>query len=125
MTEYEPVALLILSKSYIGEGGLKWEPFAIYAGDTMVGIVAIAHSGLECQVFNFLIDHSFQGRGYGRAAMDAIIDHVREELPDCNELTLTSHPRNTRAQKLYGSVGFVATGKERDGVPLWLFDLDD
>ncbi len=125
VTEYEPVALQILAKSYIGVGGLKWEPFAIYDGDTMAGVVAIAHSGVECQVFNLLIDQSFQGRGYGRAAMNAIIDHIRRKLPDCNELTLTSHPRNTRAQNLYRSVGFVATGKEREGGPIWLFDLDD
>lgn len=125
VTEYEPVALQILAKSYVGEGGLEWEPFAIFAGDTMVGVFAIAHSGIECQVFNFLIDRSFQGRGYGRAAMDAIVDHIRRKLPDCKELTLTSHPRNIRAQKLYRSVGFVATGKERVGGPIWQFDLID
>lgn len=34
VTEYEPVALQILAKSYIGVGGLKWEPLAIYADDT-------------------------------------------------------------------------------------------
>lgn len=125
VTEYEPVALQILAKSYIGDGGLKWEPLAIYAGETMVGVFALAHSGLEAQVFNFLIDQSFQGRGYGKAALEATIDRVREELPDCKELTLTSHPRNTRAQKLYRSVGFVATGESRVGGPIWLFDLAD
>lgn len=125
VTEFEPVALQILAKSYIGEGGLKWAPFAICAGDIMVGVVAIAHSGAECQVFNLLIDRLFQGRGYGRAAMDAIVSYVRESLPDCNELTLTSHPRNTQAQKLYSSAGFVATGKERVGGPIWSFDLDN
>ena len=125
MTEYEPVALLILSKSYVGDGGLKWEPIAIYAGETMVGVFALAHSGLECQVHHFLIDRSFQGRGYGRAAMDAIVDHIRGKFPDCNELTLTANPKNRRAQNLYSSVGFVATGKERVGGPIWLFDLDD
>lgn len=89
----------------------------------MVGVFALAHSGTEAQVFNFLIDRSFQARGYGKAAMGATIDYVRESLPECKELTLTSHPQNTRAQHLYSSVGFVATGKEREGGPIWLFDL--
>lgn len=124
VTEYEPVALQILAKSYVGEGGLKWEPFAIFVDENMVGIFALAHSGHECQVFNFLIDRAFQGRGYGRAAMLAVIDHVRKKYSDCKELTLSSHPRNEPAQELYRSVGFVATGKERVGGPVWLFDLD-
>lgn len=125
VTEYEPVALLILAKSYIGDGGQEWLPTAIFSGDIMVGVVALAHSGLECQVHHFLIDQSFQGRGYGKAAMNAIVDYIRAKLPECNKLTLTANPRNTRAQKVYSSVGFVETGKERVGGPIWLFDLDD
>lgn len=121
--EFEPVALQILAKAYIGEGGLKWEPMAIYDGDVMVGIFALAHGEDECQVFNFLIDQSFQGSGYGTAAMNAVVDRIRDRHPDCRAITLTANAKNVRAQNFYRSNGFIATGKERVGGPIWKFEL--
>lgn len=125
VAEYEPVALVILSKSYVCPGGLTWEPFGIYAGGTMIGIVALAHSVIKCEVLHLVIDRSYQGRGFGRAAMTAIIDHLRRALPDCAELTLRVHPRNERAQRLYNSAGFQATREQRDGESVWQLKLGD
>jgi len=125
VADHEPVALVILSKSYIRPGGLTWEPFGIVAGDTMVGVVALAHSEMKCEMLHLLIDRSYQGRGLGKAAVTAIVHQIRRELPDCKELTLTVHPRNERAQRLYRSVGFQTTGRQRDGEPVFQMKLDE
>ena len=123
VTEYEPVALLILAKASVGEGGFLWEPIAFYEGETMVGTVALSHDGFACQVHHFLIDQAFQRRGLGRASMTALVDHIRAKFPDCAEVTLTANPRNNPAQSLYRSVGFVPTGEERTGGPIWQYSF--
>lgn len=125
VAEHEPVALVILAKSYIRPEGWTWQPFSIVADDTMVGIVALAHSGSNCEMLHLVIDHSFQGRGLGRATVERIVDLIRRDLPDCKELTLTVHPDNERAQRLYASLGFQATGGQRDGELVWQLKLDE
>ncbi len=120
---YEPVALVMLSKSYVRAGGLTWEPFGIRCGETMVGIVALAHAGSTCEVFHLLIDHARQGEGLGKAAMQAIASHVVSRMPHISELVLTVHPRNEPALGLYRSLGFRATGEYRDSEPVWRLKL--
>ena len=125
VADYEPVVLVILSKCDRRPGGLTWEPFGILVGDKIVGVCALAHAAAGCKLFHFLIDRSCQNRGYGRAAMKAIIDHLRRERPSCRELTLTVHPRNAPAQRLYGSLGFRDTGELRGGDHVWKLALGD
>lgn len=124
VADHEPVALVILSKCYIRPGGLTWVPFAIVADDVIIGIVALAHSENACEMLHLLIDRSCQGRGLGTLAVAAILDHVRENLPQFSQLTLTVHPRNERARRLYESAGFVSTGEVRDGEVIWHFAFD-
>lgn len=124
VADYAPVALVMLSKSYVRPGGLTWEPFGIRSGDTMVGIVALAHSGSICEIYHLLIHRSRQGAGIGTAAVHAIYNHVIRELPGCSELTLTVHPRNEPAQRLYRSAGFRSTGEYRNEEPVLRLELE-
>lgn len=121
---HEPVALVMLSKSFVRPNGLIWEPFGIRSSETMVGIVALAHAGSTCEMFHFLTDRSRQGEGLGTAAMQAIVSHVISELPRVRELKLTVHPRNEPALGLYRSAGFQATGEHRDSEPVWRLKLE-
>jgi len=54
---------------------------AIYAGDTPVGFLMLAdnHPSSPWPYFlwRFLIDERHQGHGYGRAALDLLVAHVR------------------------------------------------
>ena len=56
----------------------------------------------------FIIDAKQQGKGYGREAMEAILDHLATK-PGHREAALSYEPENTVARRLYASLGFVET----------------
>jgi diamine N-acetyltransferase len=101
------------------------EPYAVYSGDEMVGFAllfpladgaedSIPEPGTERGyiLVRLMIDDRFQGRGYGRAALDAIAELVRDRgLPT---LRLSVVPENVQALELYRRNGFAETG-EVDG----------
>ena len=59
-----------------------------------------------------MIDNRFQGRGYGRAALNAIVELVRDRgLPT---IRLSVVPENVQALDFYRRNGFTETG-EIDG----------
>ncbi len=107
VADYEPVALVILAKSYVRHGGYDWKPFGIFENDQMVGVFTLAHSPTTCVLFHLLIDAKHQGRGLGRSAMLTIIEYVKASMPELPVLTLTTNPLNKVAKRLYESLGFV------------------
>ena len=124
VADYEPVALVILSKSYVRPGGLLWEPFGIRNGDEMVGVFALAHNRSTCRLHHLLIDQAEQGNGLGAAALQAIVSYIKQKLPHCPELTLTVNPNNGIACSLYRSAKFERTEETRDGEPVWRLEID-
>jgi len=87
------------------------QPRAVYAGDDMVGFVMYGRdpSDGRCWVVRLMVDHRYQGRGYGRAAMLAAMEALRA-YPDCHEIWVSYEPHNSRAQALYRSLGFEERG---------------
>ena len=59
------------------------------------------------------IAHAYQGRGVGRALMNACIDFA-ERWANYGRIELTVHADNPRAIKLYESLGFVHEARLRD-----------
>lgn len=96
------------------EGHWDLYPFGIYDGDTPVGFlmygINIDHSGHQAFIQRLMVDEKFQGRGYGRFGMEAILETFR-----ANELIkvvgISYEPENEGARKLYASLGFVETGR--------------
>lgn len=124
VADHQPVALVILAKSYVRPGGRQWEPLAIVDEvGNIVGLVALAHSGTSTEMLHLAIDAASQGQGLGTAAVDAIIGYVHRGRPSCRELTLSVHPDNELAQHVYRSAGFEPTGALRDGEPLFALEL--
>jgi len=126
VAEYEPVVAIALSKAYIHLGGATWIPFAVYKGTNMVGFVELAHwtdAPEQCWIFHFFIDQRYQGRGYGKAALERLIDLVKREHVACEALLLVVHPENQRAQQLYSGAGFRLTGAVRWGEPVYQLPL--
>lgn len=126
IAEYTPIVAVALAKAYLRLGGATWVPYAIYAGATMVGFVALAYqSGTSDQfwIFHFFIDQRYQGRGYGQAALLSLIGLVTQEYPTCQLLQLVVHPENERAQRLYAAAGFRPSGAERWGEPVYQLAL--
>jgi diamine N-acetyltransferase len=112
-----PVALA-LAKAYIRPGGTTVTPFGIYAAEQIVGFFALLHEpgrADRCWLNHLLIDCRYQRRGYGSAALGAIVGLLGEQYPRCESLNLTVSPGNDAAARLYRRRGFVATGELVDG----------
>jgi diamine N-acetyltransferase len=117
VADYEPVALVILSKAFVRVADLDWWPHLIEDAGRAVGVVALVDErqmsgGLA--LFHLLIDADQQRRGYGRAAVRRVVQFARD-LEDCNRVRLTVHPENRVAIDLYQSEGFIVDGVEADG----------
>ena len=84
---------------------------AIYAGDEPVGfaMLSIDTEGPEYYLWRFMIAEGQQRRGYGRAAMAAIVEHVRT-LPNATELLVSWVPAEGGPEPFYRGLGFVPTG---------------
>ncbi len=120
---HQPVALVILAKAYVRPGDLDWEPLAVTAGASVVGVVALAHASTHTELLHLAVDVSKQGQGVGSAAVELLVAHVVETRPDVEAVRLTVHPENERAQRLYRSRGFLPNGDVRDGEPIWSLNL--
>ncbi|MCI0574635.1 MAG: GNAT family N-acetyltransferase [Chloroflexi bacterium] len=126
LAEYTPVAAIALAKAYIRPGGMLWRPYAIYADDTMIGFIELAcfpESRDQYWIYHFFIDHRQQGKGYGKIALQAFIQLVKETHPHCEQVCLAVHPENTRAQHLYTSLGFQQTGEKLYDEPIFRIAL--
>lgn len=100
-----------------------WQPYAISADDTMVGFVLygcwpqsgvpVHHTDAEPGVhfiLRFMIDARYQGRGYGRAGMAAVIAQIKTEL-GAHKLAISYDASNPVMAQLCRSVGFQPTGR--------------
>lgn len=84
----------------------------IYAGEEPVGFVMLEiypEQG-EYGLWRFMIDAAHQGKGYGRRAIELILDHVRS-LPKATEV-FTSHVEEPGGPgPFYAACGFRYTGE--------------
>jgi diamine N-acetyltransferase len=89
---------------------------AIVADDVPVGFVMLSldPETAEYYLWRFMIDEQYQGRGYGRAAIGAIVDHVRS-LPRATELLVSWVPAPRGPEPFYLGLGFEPTGEVHDG----------
>jgi diamine N-acetyltransferase len=94
-------------------GGV-WHPLAVCLGREVVGFVMWAFDPADRSgwVGGLTIDASWQGRGLGRATMEAMLDRLRDERRASAALSFA--PDNVRAKRLYTSMGFVETGETED-----------
>ncbi len=97
---------------------------AIYLDDTPVGFVMIEDQPDKPKYYlwRFLIDSGYQGRGIGRRAIEAIMDHVRTR-PGATELFLSCVPGDGSPGPFYEKLGFAYTGEEDDGEMVMRRDL--
>jgi diamine N-acetyltransferase len=125
VADHQPIALVILAKAYVRPGEREWEPLEIVDDSgQIVGVAALAHSEGACEMQHLAIDAARQRQGLGGLALSAIVAHVRLRRPHCREMSLTVHPENHSAQRLYSRAGFADTGVRRDGEPVWVLGLE-
>lgn len=88
-------------------------PFAIYAEDCMVGYVMVIYDldTREYNLWHLMIDKNHQRQGYGKQAVQACLDYIRQKpFGTGTAILLTCHERNTAGIALYKSLGFHETG---------------
>lgn len=94
---------------------------AIYADDMPVGFLMLHDDSekSEYYLWRFMIDHRFQKLGYGRRALEILLDHVRER-PGATALTLSHVPGEGSPAPFYERMGFTHTGEEDEDGELFM-----
>lgn len=96
------------------EGHWDCHPFGIYDDDTPVGFMMYAvnfsHPVRQVLIARLMVDQNVQRRGYGRAAMEKVLESFRAD-GRVREIGISYEPENEVARKLYAELGFVETGE--------------
>ena len=103
---------------------------AVYADDEPVGFVMIS-DGITVDdptyvgpyyLWRLLVDRRFQRRGYGTAALDLVVEHVRTR-PDARTLLVSHVVGPTSPGTFYQQYGFRLTGEVHEGEPILELEL--
>ncbi len=102
---------------------------AVHADAELVGFVMLydptlveAPAEREFFLWRLMIDYRHHGKGFGRAAVERLVDHVRSR-PGSQRL-LVSHIKGAeRLARFYQSLGFRYTGTEDEGELVMARDL--
>ena len=88
---------------------------AIAAGDELVGFVLVYRDPEEQEfyVWRLMVDARHQGRGYGRRAMELLLEEARAD--GASAVTLSVVPGDASALGFYRRIGFGETGEVDDG----------
>ena len=108
--------------------------WSVHDGDQLVGFVMIS-DGIPAEtlaanddivgpyfLWRLLIDHRFQGRGYGAATIDAVVEYLRTR-PDAEVLLTSCEHGDGSPQPFYLRYGFTLTGEVKWGEDLLALDL--
>lgn len=91
---------------------------AIYADDTPIGFLLLHigsdyDDGIDCPgvfLWRFMIAGMYQGKGYGRQAMERLLAHLRAQ--GITELYTSCGLGEDSPEGFYQRLGFVATGEQ-------------
>lgn len=97
---------------------------AIYADEVPVGFVMLSDDPAKAEYFlwRFMIDARYQGHGYGRRAIDLLIEYVRTR-PGAKELLVSCVPGDGSPCPFYEKLGFVYTGEQDEDELVLRLDL--
>ncbi len=86
---------------------------AIYADETPVGFLMLSDQPDKGEYFlwRFMVDAQYQGKGYGRRALELLIEHVKTR-PNAKELFLSHVPGPGSPEGFYRQLGFEHTGEQ-------------
>lgn len=97
---------------------------AIYAGKAPVGFVMLDDNTQkpEYSLWRFMIAPPFQRRGYGRQAIEQVVDYVKTR-PGAKELLLGYIDHEQGPAEFYRGLGFQETGEVDDGEVIMRLNL--
>lgn len=99
-------------------------PLAIYDDQQLVGFWMYGFDPRDSTwwIVRLMIDSRYQGRGYGRAAMQAAIG-LLGSMPGCANFKVSYDPQNHVAEALYRSLGFRPNGEVLDGEIVAVYEI--
>ena len=87
----------------------------IYHGEEMIGfaLYGLDEDDHEYWIYRMMIDQKHQGKGYGKEAVNLVIEDIIAIKEDCHKtITLSYEPTNEHAKRVYKKMGF----KEVEGL---------
>lgn len=101
-------------------------PLALYAENKPVGFAMYSLDADDHQywIYRLMIDQRHQGKGYGREAMNLLIDRIRAlSDEDHRYIYISFEPENAVARSLYESLGFLPDGRIEYGEVVYRLEL--
>ena len=97
---------------------------AIYADETTVGFIMLSDNTEEPEYFlwRLMVDQDYQGMGFGRRALEILIDYVKTR-PNATELITSIHVAEGSPQDFYEKMGFKLTGEREEDEALMRLPL--
>ena len=91
-------------------------PLAIYNDQIIVGFLmyGIDPDDNNYWIIRLMVDEKHQQNGYGRKAMEIIIDKIKEDK-NHYKIMISTNPENIVGINLYKKLGFESTGNIIDG----------
>lgn len=88
-------------------------PYAVWAGDEVVGFVLldIDEEENQCMIWRLMIDQTHQGKGYGRAAVEVVIALATAD-PVCDHVRADYVKGNDKMAHLLIDLGFEAFNQD-------------
>lgn len=83
---------------------------AIYSDDKIIGLVYFTHNNKNIWINRFMIDHKYQGKGYGSKAFNKILNYIKSKYKPSNIYISSS---NNIALKLYQKFGFIKKNNKK------------
>lgn len=118
----------VIDKNYVDDVGYSFAEawldyqnyrlFAINLQNKVIGFVSLYIGENHYQIINFLIDDSFQNKGYGKQAAKLVINYLITEF-DAKMISLPVYQYNERAINFWQKLGFSISNNIEEGY-LWL-----
>lgn len=89
----------------------------IFDGKELIGMVSFhkeigekeRHKG---DIYGMFIHEDYQGKGLGKLLLSTLINKVKKDYPDLEQIRLSVVSNNTSGRKLYSNLGFEKYGVE-------------
>ena len=102
----------------------KAKPYAIYNDEEAIGFMMLDwdEKERECAIWRFMITSNKQGKGYGRSALEYVLNLIIQS-EKFDYVFLDYVPDNVVGKHLYESMGFIETGEIEEGEIVMRLDL--
>ncbi|MED5016567.1 GNAT family N-acetyltransferase [Paenibacillus chibensis] len=98
---------------------------AIYNDDTLAGFTMYCMDAEDHEywIYRLMIDTKYQSKGYGKAAMEKLIERIKEDKQH-RIIYISFEPENVWAKHLYEKLGFEEDGRVIDGEVVYKLEYE-